>query len=87
MTEIRKGQAPAPLMRTQFRERFNLHDCDPAFGTKRDAIATLQNTVWEAMQDGRCRAAAKLDRCIGYCGPYSSSRARSDRTARGNDHR
>ena len=87
MTEIRKGQAPAPLTRTQFRERFNLRDYNPAFDTECGAIARLEDIAWEAMQDGRCSAAAKLDRHIGYYGLYSSSRARSNRTARGNDHR
>ena len=61
MTEIRKGQAPAPLMLTQFRERFNLRDCDPAFDTECGAIARLENIAREAMQDGRsrCRCEAR----------------------------
>jgi len=53
MTEIRKGQAPAPLTPTQFRERFNVRYYDPAFDTERDAIARLEVIAWEALQDGR----------------------------------
>ena len=40
MTEIRKGQAPEPLTRVQFHERFVVRFYDPAFDKERDAIAT-----------------------------------------------
>ena len=30
MTKIRKGQAPAPLTRAEFHERFNVRFYDPA---------------------------------------------------------
>ena len=61
MTEIPKGQAPAPLTRTKLRERFNLRDFYPAFDTEGDAIARLENIAREAMQDGRsrCRCQAR----------------------------
>lgn len=60
MTEIRQGQAPAPLTRTQFRERFNLRYFDPAFDTERDAIGRLEVIAWEALQDGRKAPVTRL---------------------------
>ena len=53
MTEIRTGQAPPPLTRAEFRERFNGRFYDPAFKAERDAIARLEAIAWEALQDGR----------------------------------
>jgi multimeric flavodoxin WrbA len=53
MTRIRTGQAPAPLTRTQFHERFNVRFFDPAFEAERDAIARLEAIAWEALQAGR----------------------------------
>ena len=35
MTKIRKGQAPAPLTRAKFHERFNVRFYDPAYGAER----------------------------------------------------
>ena len=53
MTKIRTGQAPAPLTRAEFSERFNGRFYDPAFEVERDAIARLEAIAWEALQDGR----------------------------------
>ena len=53
MTKIRTGQAPAPLSRAAFHERFQVRFYDPAFGVERDAIARLEGIAWEALQDGR----------------------------------
>ena len=53
MTKIRTGQAPAPLTRAQFQERFNVRFYDPAFVGERDAIARLEAIAWDAMQEGR----------------------------------
>jgi multimeric flavodoxin WrbA len=53
VTRIRTGQAPAPLKRGQFHERFNLRFYDPAFAAERDAIARLEDIAWLAMQEGR----------------------------------
>ena len=39
MTKIRTGQAPAPLTRAQFHERFNVRFYDPAFEGERDEAA------------------------------------------------
>ncbi len=51
--DIRTGQAPAPLTREQFHQRFNLRFYDPAFAGERDAIARLEDIAWLAMQEGR----------------------------------
>ncbi len=52
-TKIRTGQAPGPLTRKQFQERFHLHFYDPAFQGERDAIARLEAIAWDALQEGR----------------------------------
>ena len=55
MTKIRKGQAPAPLTRAEFQERFNTRFYDPAYAVEADAIARL-----EATSPGmRCKRAAR----------------------------
>jgi multimeric flavodoxin WrbA len=53
MTEVRKGQAPAPLARTAFHERFMESYRDPAFGTETAALARIELIAWEAYQEGR----------------------------------
>src|ERR1035437_8915986 len=53
MTKIRKGQAPAPLTRAEFHERFNVRFYDPAYEAEREAIARLEAIAWEAHQEGR----------------------------------
>ncbi len=53
MTKIRTGQAPAPLTRAQFHERFIVRFYDPAFDVERDAVARLEAIAWEALRDGR----------------------------------
>ena len=53
MTKIRKGQAPAPLTRAEFHERFNVRFYDPAYEAGREAIARLEAIAWEAHQEGR----------------------------------
>jgi len=53
MTEIRTGQAPAPLTREEFSERFNGRFYDPAFEGEREAIARLETIAWGAVQEGR----------------------------------
>src|SRR5665647_2262166 len=53
MTKIRKGQAPAPLTRVEFRERFNVRFYDPAYEAEREAIARLEAIAWKAHQEGR----------------------------------
>ena len=53
MTKIRKGQAPAPLTRAEFQERFNTRFYDPAYAVEADAIARLEAIAWDALQEGR----------------------------------
>ena len=53
MTKIRTGQAPAPLTRAQFHERFAVRFQDPAYRTEHDAIARLETIAWEALEEGR----------------------------------
>ena len=53
MTTIRKGQAPAPLTRAEFHERFATRFYDPAFAVEADAIARLEAIAWDALQEGR----------------------------------
>ncbi len=53
MTKIRTGQAPAPLTRGQFHERFKVRFYDPAFAPEAAAIARLEHIAWLAMQEGR----------------------------------
>ncbi len=53
MTKIRKGQAPAPLTRAEFHERFNVRFYDPAYAAEVEAIARLEAIAWDAHQDGR----------------------------------
>ena len=38
MTDIRTGQAPPPLTREQFHERFQVRFYDPAFEGEREAL-------------------------------------------------
>ena len=53
MTKIRKGQAPAPLDRAAFSQRFQAHFADPAFSPEAPALARLEAIAWDALQDGR----------------------------------
>ena len=53
MPDVRKGQAPPPLDRDAFRERFEQSFFDPGFAAERDAIARLEGIAWEAYRDGR----------------------------------
>jgi hypothetical protein len=53
MTTVRRGQAPPPLSREQFGERFRSSYYDPAFGAERDAIARLEVIAWKAYDEGR----------------------------------
>jgi multimeric flavodoxin WrbA len=53
MTDVRKGQAPAPLDREQFGERFRQLFFDPAFDRERDAIARLEDIAFGAYHEER----------------------------------
>ena len=53
MTDIRKGQAPAPLTREEFHRRFVVRFYDPAFKAEGDAIGRLEDIAWGAYKEGR----------------------------------
>jgi multimeric flavodoxin WrbA len=53
MSPPRTGQAPTPLTRTQFHERFMQRFFDPAFAVEVEAIGRLEDIAWQAHQEGR----------------------------------
>ena len=53
MITIRKGQAPAPLGRAKFSERFLAVYTDPAFRAEDQAISRLEEIAWQAYMEGR----------------------------------
>lgn len=52
MTTVRKGQAPDPLTREQFHERFSRKFFGEAFDAEREAIGRLEEIAWKAYKDG-----------------------------------
>ena len=53
MTRIRKGQAPEPLPRDRFAERFRASFMDPAFRAEDESISRLEAIAWDAYIEGR----------------------------------
>jgi multimeric flavodoxin WrbA len=53
MIPIRKGQAPDPLKRAQFGERFRASYMDPAFRAEDSSIGRLEEIAWNAYIEGR----------------------------------
>ncbi len=53
MTEVRTGQAPPPLDRAAFGQRFRARFVDPAFRAEDGALARLEEIAWEAYHEGR----------------------------------
>jgi multimeric flavodoxin WrbA len=53
MTTVRKGQAPAPLARDAFHQRFMQAFFDPAYQGESTALARLEEFAWDAYQEGR----------------------------------
>ncbi len=53
MTKVRKGQAPPPLERDAFHERFMTSFFDPAFRAEDEALARLELIAFEAYREGR----------------------------------
>ena len=68
MTEVRKGQAPAPLSRSAFHERFMQSFMDPAFRAEDDAISRVEALAWDAYQEGR-KAPVTRKAGTGYADP------------------
>ena len=53
MIAPRKGQAPAPLGREEFRLVFSRSFQDPAFKAVNDALELVEQVAWENYRDGR----------------------------------
>jgi len=53
MTRIRKGQAPAPLSRIQFHDRFAQSFKDPLFAPQEAALLQVEDVAWKAYKEGR----------------------------------
>jgi multimeric flavodoxin WrbA len=53
MPDVRKGQAPPPIDRDAFHDKFLQSFVDPAFAVEKDAIARLETIAWHAYQQGR----------------------------------
>ena len=53
MSKARTGQAPPPLDREQFRERFQQNFYDPAFEREKDAIRRIETIAWDAYDKDR----------------------------------
>jgi hypothetical protein len=53
MITIRTGQAPAPLERDKFSERFLAAYIDPAFRAEDQSISRLEEIAWLAYIQGR----------------------------------
>ncbi len=51
--EVRTGQAPAPLSRSEFRVRFMRRFADPAYATEAESLARIEAIAWEAQHEGR----------------------------------
>jgi hypothetical protein len=49
MIKVRKGQAPPPLSRAQFGQRFRLAYVDPAFKAEQTALERLSEVVADQM--------------------------------------
>ena len=53
MIDIRKGQAPAPLVRSEFSARFRASFIDAAFRAEDPSISRLEEIAWGAYMEGR----------------------------------
>ncbi|MGZ8259869.1 MAG: flavodoxin family protein, partial [Caldimonas sp.] len=85
MSEVRKGQAPAPLTRDEFGRRFRGSFVDPAFQAEGDALARIEEIAWHGYDEGR-KAPITKKAGPGYADPdydlsvdWIEARARIDR--------
>lgn len=53
MTEVRRGQAPPPLAREEFKLQFMRSFVDPAFEPVKDALAQVEQVAWQNYDAGR----------------------------------
>jgi multimeric flavodoxin WrbA len=82
MTKIRKGQAPAPLSRIQFHDRFAQSFKDPLFAPQEAALSRVEDVAWKAYKDGR-KAPVTRKAGKGYADPeYDLSVEWADTRAR-----
>jgi multimeric flavodoxin WrbA len=51
--DVRKGQAPPPHPRDEFRERFLAQFKDPAFQAEQGALDRIEAIAWEGFHEGR----------------------------------
>ena len=51
--DVRKGQAPKPLTRAAFGERFRQAFDDPAYDVERDAVGRLEEIAWHGYCEAR----------------------------------
>lgn len=51
--EIRKGQAPPPLARSEFSARFRASFIDPAYRAEDSSLKRLEDIAWQAYSEGR----------------------------------
>ena len=68
MTQIRKGQAPAPLDRSDFSARFRASFFDAAFRAEDASISRLEAIAWQAYTEGR-KAPVTQKAGAGYADP------------------
>ena len=68
MSQIRTGQAPAPLERDKFSERFLAAYIDPAFRAEEQSISRLEEIAWQAYMEGR-KAPFTQKAVPGYANP------------------
>src|SRR3954471_4031525 len=52
-TQPRKGQAPPPLTREAFAERFAQSYYDPAYDAVKDELKKIEVIAWDAYSNGR----------------------------------
>ncbi len=74
MIKVRKGQAPPPISRQEFGERFRSAYFDPAFRAGQGALGRLEAIAWDGNHQSR-----KVDRFVGYYEPYATSHEALDR--------
>ncbi len=68
MASVRKGQAPAPLSRAEFHERFQAAFQDPAFRQEAEALSRIEIIAWQAYDEGR-KAPRTRPAGAGYADP------------------
>ena len=68
MIQIRKGQAPAPLGREQFSQRYRAAFFDAAFRAEDASISRLEAIAWQAYIEGR-KAPVTQKAGAGYADP------------------